>query len=86
MTAPAADLDNLGNVLPLAGDEGDAMPNPEPASCVAGEDGAEPAAAPDPMPVDRLDEGIVANLTRVKKWEMAFVEFLQVTKAASYYD
>ena len=42
MTAPAADLDNLGNDMPEAGHEGDAMPNPDPGSSAAGESGAEP--------------------------------------------
>ena len=51
MTAPAADLDNLGNDMPLAGHEGDAMPNPDPGSSAAGESGADPGVAmPNPDP------------------------------------
>ena len=51
MTAPAADLDNLGNDMPEAGHEGDAMPNPDPGSSAAGESGADPGdAMPNPDP------------------------------------
>ena len=42
MTAPAADLDNGVTAIPLTGDEGDAMPDPEPGSSAAGDGGAEP--------------------------------------------